>query len=92
MDYWVDFSLLFFSKEKGPPKNTKKARAKFIWKFVRKNSLRFLQNRLILIQQGPGEEGPAGYCPKILLQNRAKMVLCPSIGVIGKSALEIGSF
>ena len=27
--------------------------------------------------QGPGEEGAAGYCPKILLLERAKMVLCP---------------
>ena len=26
--------------------------------------------------QGPGEEGAAGYCPKILLPKRAKMVLC----------------
>ena len=26
--------------------------------------------------KGPGEEGAAGYCPKILLPTRAKMVLC----------------
>ena len=27
--------------------------------------------------KGPGEQGAAGYCPKILLLKRAKMVLCP---------------
>ena len=42
--------------------------------------------------KGPGEQGSAGYCRKILLLNRAKMVSVPSIGVIGKSALEIGQF
>ena len=42
--------------------------------------------------KGPGEEGAAGYCPKILLPKKAKRVLCSSIGVIGKSALEMGPF
>ena len=28
-------------------------------------------------QKGPGEEGAAGYCPKVLLLKRAKMVLRP---------------
>ena len=28
-------------------------------------------------RKGPGEQGAAGYCPKILLLNRAKVVLCP---------------
>ena len=27
--------------------------------------------------KGPGEQGAAGYCPKILLLKGAKMVLCP---------------
>ena len=27
--------------------------------------------------KGPGEQRAAGYCPKILLLKRAKMVLCP---------------
>ena len=43
--------------------------------------------------KGPGEEGAAGYCPKSLLLKRATMVLYPfhySIGLTGKSALEIG--
>ena len=42
--------------------------------------------------KGPGEQGAAGYCTKILLRKRAKMVSAPSTGVIGKSALEIGHF
>ena len=45
--------------------------------------------------KGPGEQGAAGYCPKIFLLKRAEMVLSlpgPSKGVIGKSALEIGQF
>ena len=29
-------------------------------------------------QRGPGEQGAAGHCPKILLLRRAKMVLCSS--------------
>ena len=45
-------------------------------------------------QRGRGEQGATGYCPKLLLK-RAKMVLSlslHSIGVAGKSALEIGQF
>ena len=43
--------------------------------------------------KGPVEEGAAGYCPKILLLKRAKLVLGPfRLGVIGSSALEIGQF
>ena len=43
--------------------------------------------------KGPGEEGAAGYCPKILLPKRAKVVLCSfHRSLLGKSALEIGHF
>ena len=42
--------------------------------------------------KGPGEQGAAGCCPKILPLKRAKRVSVPSIGVIGKSALENGQF
>ena len=43
--------------------------------------------------KGPGEQGATGFCPKILLLKRAKMVLCPlSVGVIGQFALEISQF
>ena len=43
--------------------------------------------------KGPGEQGAAGYCPKILLAKKGqKWCSVPSIGVIGKSALEIGQF
>ena len=42
--------------------------------------------------KGPGEQGAAGYCPKILLLKRAKVVSVPSIRVMGKSALEISQF
>ena len=42
--------------------------------------------------KGPGEEGAAGYCPKILLPKRAKMVLCSFFRCQRKSALEIGQF
>ena len=44
--------------------------------------------------KGPGEEGAAGYCPKILLPPKKKPKWCSalSIRVIGKSALEIGHF
>ena len=38
--------------------------------------------------KGPGEQGAAEYCPKILLLQRS----VPSIGVIWKSALDIGQF
>ena len=37
--------------------------------------------------KGPGEEGAAGYCPKILLPKGPKWCSVLSIGVIGKSAL-----
>ena len=40
-------------------------------------------------QKGPGEEGAAGYCPKILLPKRATMVLCSFLwSHTGKFALE----
>ena len=45
--------------------------------------------------KGPGEQGAAGYCPKILLIIRAQKTKWCSVlsrGVIGKSALEIGQF
>ena len=42
--------------------------------------------------KGPGEQGAAEYCPKILLLERAKMVLCPFHRSHRESALEIGQF
>ena len=42
--------------------------------------------------KGPGEQGAAGYCPKILVLKRVKVVLCPFHRSRGKSALEIGEF
>ena len=42
-------------------------------------------------QRGRENKGPAGYCPKIVLVERAKMVPCPfHRSQKGKSALEIG--
>ena len=40
VDFWVDFVLLFFSKEKGPKNSTKKSTAKFTREFGQKNSPR----------------------------------------------------
>ena len=40
----------------------------------------------------PGEEGAAGYCPKILLPKRAKMVLSSFHRSHRESAFEIGHF
>ena len=42
--------------------------------------------------KGPGEQGAAGYFPKILLLKGPKWYSVPSIGVIGTSALEIDQF
>ena len=42
--------------------------------------------------KGPGEEGAAGYCLKILLPKRPKWCSVLSIGATGKFALDIGHF
>ena len=44
------------------------------------------------VTQGAARTRAAGYCPKILPLKRQKWCSVPSIGVIGKSALEIGQF
>ena len=73
---------------------------------VRANSPSLLQNSPSSVQnsvsslvrnissklKGPGEEGTAGCCPKILLLKGARMVLCPFRRSHRKSALEIGHF
>ena len=50
------------------------------------------QEQLSSKTKGPGEEGAAEYCPKILLPKGPKWCSVLSIGVIGRSALEIGHF
>ena len=61
-------------------------------KSVRRVSIKLTQTKISSKPKGPGEEGAAGYRPKILLPKKAKMVLCSFHRVIGKSALEIGHF
>ena len=43
-------------------------------------------------RKGPGEEGAAGYCPKSFSQKGRTWCSALSIGITGKSALEIGHF
>ena len=75
-----------------PPPLLAGVRSRLLWPLLRKR-LAAAKPNISSKTKGAGEnKGPPGYRPKILLLKRAKMVSVPSIGVIGKSALEIGQF